>query len=98
MELVAKLTKVFWISIVIASAFVVWGVVAPTQLGEMMDKTKVFFLDSFGWFYELAATFFLLFAIFLIFGRYGRIKLGTDDDKPDFNRTTWFAMLFSAGM
>lgn len=93
-----KVTIVFWISIVVASAFVVWGVVAPNQLGKMMDQTKAFFLDSFGWFYQLTATFFLVFALFLIFSRYGKIKLGTDEDKPSFSRPTWFAMLFSAGM
>lgn len=94
----SKVSNVFWISIVIASAFVIWGVIAPVQLGAIMDETKAFFLDTFGWFYQLSATFFLLFALFLIFSKYGKIKLGTAEDKPDFNRATWFAMLFSAGM
>jgi glycine betaine transporter len=93
-----KVSNVFWISLVIASLFVLWGIIAPVQLGEIMDNTKAFFLDTFGWFYQLSATFFLLFALFLIFSKYGRIKLGADDDKPDFNNLTWFAMLFSAGM
>lgn len=93
-----KVSAVFWISLVIASAFVVWGVIAPVRLGRLMNQTKAFFLDTFGWFYQLSATFFLLFALFLIFSRYGRIKLGADDDKPSFSRPTWFAMLFSAGM
>jgi len=34
----------------------------------------------------------------LIFSKYGKIKLGADDEKPEFKRATWFAMLFSAGM
>lgn len=94
----SKVSNVFWISLVIASVFVIWGVVAPVQLGEMMSVTKAFFLETFGWFYQLAATFFLLFALFLIFSKYGKIKLGKDEDKPQFKRPTWFAMLFSAGM
>ncbi|MBY0097368.1 glycine betaine uptake BCCT transporter [Mesobacillus maritimus] len=94
----SKVTNVFWISLVIASAFVIWGVVAPVQLGEMMGVAKAFFLETFGWFYQLAASFFLLFALFLIFSKYGKIKLGKDDDQPQFKRPTWFAMLFSAGM
>ncbi|WP_102348520.1 glycine betaine uptake BCCT transporter [Bacillus sp. Marseille-P3661] len=93
-----KVSNVFWISLVIATAFVIWGVVAPIHLGEIMDTTKAYFLNSFGWFYQLSATFFLLFAIFLIFSKYGNIKLGDENDKPEFNRATWFAMLFSAGM
>ncbi|KAA0546110.1 BCCT family transporter [Bacillus sp. BGMRC 2118] len=91
-------SKVFWISVVIALAFVVWGVIAPTHLGETMDTTKAFFLSQFGWFYQLAATFFIIFALFLVFSKYGKIKLGKDEDQPEFNRVTWFAMLFSAGM
>lgn len=98
MACVRKISIVFWISLVIAIVFVAWGVIAPVQLGKMMDQTKAFFLDSFGWFYQLSATFFLVFALFLIFSRYGRIKLGRDEDKPSFSRPTWFAMLFSAGM
>ncbi|WP_431027027.1 glycine betaine uptake BCCT transporter [Lysinibacillus sp. LZ02] len=94
----SKVSHVFWISIGIASAFVIWGIVAPVQLGEVMNRTKGFFLESFGWFYQLSATFFLLFALFLIFSKYGKIKLGTGDDKPEFKNSTWFAMLFSAGM
>lgn len=94
----SKVSNVFWISLALASVFVIWGVVAPVQLGEMMSVAKAFFLETFGWFYQLAATFFLLFALFLIFSKYGKIKLGKDDDKPQFKRPTWFAMLFSAGM
>jgi choline/glycine/proline betaine transport protein len=31
-------------------------------------------------------------------GRFGRIRLGPDDSRPDYSYVTWFAMLFSAGM
>ncbi len=91
-------SKVFWISLALALIFVVWGVVSPVRLGEIMDVTKGFFLVKFGWFYQLAATFFFIFALFLIFSKYGKIRLGKDEDRPEFNRLTWFSMLFSAGM
>lgn len=75
-----------------------WGVIAPDHLGKVMDVTKGYFLVQFGWFYQLAATFFFVFALFLIFSKYGKIKLGKDEDQPEFSRPTWFTMLFSAGM
>ncbi|WP_270179161.1 glycine betaine uptake BCCT transporter [Alkalihalobacillus sp. CinArs1] len=93
-----KVTKVFWIGIAIAIVFVGWGVIMPGNLDQVMTTSKSFFLNQFGWFYQLAATFFLIFAIYLIFSRFGNIKLGKDSDKPEYNRLTWFAMLFSAGM
>ncbi|UJW58015.1 BCCT family transporter [Bacillus sp. A116_S68] len=93
-----KVSAVFWIALVMSLVFVLWGVVSPTHLEAIMDIALVFFLQNFGWFYQIAATFFLVVAIFLIFSKYGHIKLGKEEDKPEFSRPTWFAMLFSAGM
>lgn len=64
----------------------------------MMNIAQKFFMEKFGWFYQIVATFFLLFALILIFSRYGKIRLGKDDEKPEFSKPSWFAMLFSAGM
>ncbi|WP_223703606.1 glycine betaine uptake BCCT transporter [Sutcliffiella deserti] len=90
--------SVFKISVGIAVVFVLIGVLIPDQLGAAMTEAQSFVLETFGWFYQLVATFFLLFAAFMIFSKYGKIKLGKKDSKPEFNRPTWFAMLFSAGM
>ena len=47
----------------------------------------------------LIITFLVLvFMMLLAFSKYGRIKLGKEDDKPEFSNLTWFGMLFSAGM
>nr|WP_285839928.1 BCCT family transporter [Alkalihalophilus marmarensis] len=89
---------VFKISVGIAAIFVLIGALIPEQLGEAMNIAQAFVLESFGWFYQLVATFFLLFAAFMIFSKYGKIKLGAPDSKPEYSRPTWFAMLFSAGM
>lgn len=93
-----KVTSVFWISLVLSIIFVLWGAFLPTHLENIMNVTLAFFLENFGWFYQLAATFFLVFALFLIFSKYGKIKLGKEGEEPEFSRPTWFAMLFSAGM
>ena len=52
----------------------------------------------FGWLYVGTMTGFLLFALWLAFGPYGKLRLGADDSKPEFSRVSWFSMLFSAGM
>lgn len=46
----------------------------------------------------LAASFILLVSGYLAFSRYGSIKLGADDDEPEFSTISWLCMLFSAGM
>ncbi|MCF6412050.1 glycine betaine uptake BCCT transporter [Pseudalkalibacillus salsuginis] len=93
-----KFTKVFIISLVISVIFIAWGVLYPKGLQQATGSIQNFLQVKFGWFYLLSATGFLIFSIYLIFSKYGKIKLGKDDDKPDYSLVTWFAMLFSAGM
>ncbi|WLD95003.1 BCCT family transporter [Alkalihalobacillus sp. AL-G] len=93
-----KFTKVFVISLLISLVFIAWGVLSPKNLAENTADIQAFLQIKFGWFYLLSATAFLVFSIFLIFSKYGRIKLGKDTDEPDYSTVTWFAMLFSAGM
>ena len=98
-----KVTKVFYISLLIALLFIVWGIVPssilPTwNLNNITTNIQGFIVDKFGWFYLLSATSFLIFAIFLVVSKYGNIKLGKEADKPEYNYLTWFGMLFSAGM
>lgn len=93
-----KLTPVFMISVTISLAFIIWGVIAPGNLEAVTGSIQGFLTAQFGWFYLLAATAFLAFALYLIFSPLGRIKLGKQDEEPEYNYLTWFAFLFTAGM
>ncbi|WP_100012285.1 BCCT family transporter [Lentibacillus sediminis] len=93
-----SVTSVFWYSLAICLAVVIWGSVAPVQLEEFTASVTSYISVSFGWFYLLIVVLFLAFCIYLIFSRYGKVKLGKEHDKPEFSLLSWFAMLFSAGM
>lgn len=93
-----KVTSVFTISVAIALAFIIWGIVAPTNLEAVTTAIQGFITNELGWFYLLAATGFLIFSLYLIFSPYGKIKLGKPEDKPEYNYLTWFSFLFTAGM
>ncbi|UOR12975.1 glycine betaine uptake BCCT transporter [Halobacillus amylolyticus] len=98
-----QVSKVFYISLVAAVLFIIWGVIPEDILGtaslsNVTTTVQGFITEKFGWFYLLSATGFLIFAIYLIFSKYGKLKLGKPDDEPEYPYITWFAMLFSAGM
>ncbi|MFD2043960.1 BCCT family transporter [Ornithinibacillus salinisoli] len=98
-----RVSNVFYISAIVAVLFVVWGLIPESILpnGNLDDVTTLiqgYIVDKFGWFYLFSATGFLIFAIYLIFSKYGQIKLGRPGDEPEYSYITWFAMLFSAGM
>lgn len=62
------------------------------------EKVQDFIGSTMGWFYILCVGFYVIFVIWLYFSPYGRIRLGPDEEKPQFSYMSWFAMLFSAGM
>ena len=40
----------------------------------------------------------LLFFLMILFSKYSKLKLGRDDDKPEFSDITYFTMLFACGI
>ncbi|MEF8792403.1 BCCT family transporter [Thiohalorhabdus sp.] len=89
---------VFLISLLLILVLVGWGVTAPSHLGDVADSVKGGITTYFGWWYLAAVMGFLIFAIILMFSPYGRIRIGKDDDRPDWGTGAWFSMLFTAGM
>ncbi len=93
-----RLGAVFYVTVAISAAFVLWGVLFTDNFTSATGTVVGWITDGLGWLYMLITTFFLGFAIYLAFSRYGKIKLGQPDDEPEFSYFAWFAMLFQAGM
>jgi len=89
---------VFIIAVGIVLLFVLWGFFSPDSLATTSGNALDLTTEKFGWFYLLATFGFLVFSIFLAFSKYGKVKLGADNDQPEYSKRSWFAMLFSAGM
>ncbi|MCW5655247.1 BCCT family transporter [Hydrogenophaga sp.] len=79
-------------------AIVLWGVLAPASLSSTFDAALVTITRDFGWFYLWVVLALVVFALVLAFSRYGDLKLGGEDDEPEFSVASWFSMLFAAGM
>lgn len=54
--------------------------------------------SNFGWLFSSVAFLALIFCFWLAFGRYGQVKLGQPEDKPEFSELSWAGMMFSAGI
>ena len=93
-----KVSIVFYISTAILLLLVLVGILAPAFLENLTNTVQSFITNIFGWYYLIIVSFFLVVCIYLLFSPAGRIKLGKQDDKPEFSRISWLAMLFSAGM
>ena len=78
--------------------FVALAALFTKPFSSRVSEMQAFVVGNFGWFYVLVVAGFLLFVLWLFVSPYGAIKLGHDDDEPEFSYPSWFAMLFSAGM
>ena len=90
--------SVLYISATIVALFVAFGMFLPKQMGDVVNVVFAFLTNDFGWLYLLSVAIFIVVAFGIAFSRYGKIKLGKDDDKPEFTNFQWFAMLFGGGM
>ena len=89
---------VFVASATLVVFFVGFGVLFPQTASKTFGSLHAFITEYFGWFYLLAVTVFLGFLAWLGLSRYGAIRLGQPDERPEFGFVAWFAMLFSTGM
>lgn len=99
MKIFERTDKVILFSaVIVAALFVAVTLIMPSTVSALFNTIFKSFTSYLGWTYMLAAAGFVFFCLFLAFSKYGKIRLGKDDDKPEYSTTSWFAMLFSAGM
>ncbi|NJA56299.1 BCCT family transporter [Streptomyces sp. NEAU-H3] len=77
---------------------VLWAALGKGSFDAASGAALPWVLDNFAWLFVIAADVFLILSLYLAFGRYGRIRLGGDDARPEFRNFSWIAMMFSAGM
>src|SRR6056297_2638953 len=90
--------EVFYISLIVVFAIVIWGITMPNNFSNIANSLFNYLTGSFGWFYLITMTLFVIFCVWVALSKHGKVKLGKPDEKPEFSTISWFAMLFSAGM
>ena len=91
-------TSVFVVAAGISLVFVLVGVLFQDELAAVVGDMLSWILTNLGWLFVLSTVAFLVFVLFLGVSPYGRIRLGKDEDRPEFRTSSWIAMMFSAGM
>ena len=86
--------SVFVWTLLIAIGVIVFGAVYSSTLGEISGVAMQWVSTNFGWFYILSVVAFIGFCLWISLCKYGKVKLGKDDEKPEFSDFSWYAMLF----
>lgn len=89
---------VFPLSALAILLFIIYALVYPDAANTHLGLAKNWSIEHFDWLFMIAGNVFVVFCLVLICLPLGRIRLGGKDAKPEYTRTSWFAMLFAAGM
>ncbi|WP_433868613.1 BCCT family transporter [Saccharopolyspora sp. CA-218241] len=94
----AKPGAVFFSSVALCAVFVLWAVLSTESLNAVTGTVLDWVTGNFGWVYLVSALGILGFLAWLAASRCGRIRLGADDDRPEFRTISWLAMILAAVM
>lgn len=89
---------VFYPGIITIGVVVILAIAFPDPISRGLGSALDGVVGSLGWAYTLVVAGFVIFSLWMGLSRYGDIKLGKDEDEPEFSVMAWFAMLFAAGM
>ena len=89
--------------VTVLSALIIWGLMVWTivdtdRAALQMVKGKMWITKQFTWLYVITQDVWLIFLIVIYFSKYGNLKLGRDDEEPEFGDVAYFTMLFSCGI
>ncbi len=90
--------QVFFISAALIILFVVATIIFQQYMGDIFQQMQNRISEYAGWLFIWTVNILLVFILVLLAGRFGDIRLGGPDARPEFSTLGWFSMLFSAGM
>ncbi|SFE39155.1 betaine/carnitine transporter, BCCT family [Actinopolyspora alba] len=90
--------RVFWWSLLLVGVICVPVMIAPERGQQALDAVLGLLTGQFGWLYLWFAVAVFGFLVWLGCSRYGKVKFGTEQDKPEFSTLSWLAMIFTASI
>ncbi|WP_372740158.1 BCCT family transporter [Neptunomonas sp.] len=89
---------IFWPALIVIVGLLVPICLSPDAAGKVAGDLISVITNKLGWAYQLGAFSLFIFMFWLALGRYGKIRLGRLEDKPEYSKFSWIAMMFCAGM
>lgn len=89
---------VFYISLTLSLLIISLGLIIPETVEAFSKESLGFIYNNLGWFILGSVFIFFAFCMYLAFSKFGHIRLGDDNDRPEYSTATWVGMLFSASI
>lgn len=88
----------FWVSASLTILFVLWSAVFPDSMETVVNAVFGWTTEKWGWLCLWTVFLLVIASLVLLVTKYGSMKLGRPEDKPEFSSFAWFAMLFGSAI
>ncbi|MDJ0995667.1 MAG: BCCT family transporter [Dinoroseobacter sp.] len=83
----------------LVGGLIIWAIAFPDQAASVLGSLNSIILATFNFWYVYVMAFFVILCFALaLWPTAGRLRLGHDDDRPEFSNFSWFSMMFGAGI
>ncbi|MFI0355133.1 BCCT family transporter [Actinomadura sp. 9N407] len=89
---------IFFVSAGLMVVFLILMLLLPGQINDVFTAGRDWIVTNLGWFFILGVTAWLVFLAWAALSRYGNLRLGGDESRPEYSNLSWFAMLFAGGI
>lgn len=89
---------IFFGAAAVVGVFVLTAILFTDASDAFFSTGAAWVMENLGWFYILGVSVFLIFLIYVAASRFGALRLGRDEQRPEHSNLAWFAMLFAAGI
>ena len=89
---------VLGVAVACTLAVIVWAFIAPDTIAVVGGNSLTWVTENFSWLFGSLAIAVVCFMLVVGYGRTGGIRLGSDDEEPEFSTLSWISMLFAAGL
>ncbi|MDT8862913.1 BCCT family transporter [Alkalihalobacillus sp. MEB130] len=90
--------SIFWPSLLLIVMVTLLLVIFRETAGPVVSDMMTGITYRLDWAFEFLTIGLFIVLLWLMVGRYGRVKLGDQHDVPEFSRFSWGGMLFTASM
>lgn len=89
---------VFIPAIIILTVEILFGMFFTEKFGTLLNSTTYWVGDNFGWWINILAVLSIIFAICFVIFKYGDVRIGGADAKPEYTNWQWISMTVCGGV
>ena len=83
----------------LVGALIIWALAFPDQAATVLGSLNSIILETFNYWYVYVMAFFVVLCFVLaLWPTAGKLRLGLENDRPEFSNFSWFSMMFGAGI